>query len=246
IRQANRYVGAARNAGIRAAGTTFVILLDDDNVAFPDMVRSLRTAIERTQADVVTCGLRHFHDATNAPSAALPADDHVFSGGPLLLGAIHNCFGDASGIYRRAVFDRIGAFHERSGVSFEDWHLHLRVVAAGLRLVSLPEPLVWYRIRPASMLRSTRRYDNARVIAEFVGGLPGGALEPLADLLMGLEEHQSTTATHAAGLEAALAAARDAHATATAYAHSLERALADVEAYALRLEGALKAQDPGG
>ncbi|MBS0319297.1 MAG: glycosyltransferase family 2 protein, partial [Proteobacteria bacterium] len=32
IRQANRYVGAARNAGIRAAGTTFVILLDDDNV----------------------------------------------------------------------------------------------------------------------------------------------------------------------------------------------------------------------
>ena len=53
---------------------------------------------------------------------------------PLLLGAIHNCFGDVSGIYRKSVFASVGGFHERHGVTFEDWHLHLRVAAGLTRL----------------------------------------------------------------------------------------------------------------
>ncbi|WP_375411261.1 glycosyltransferase [uncultured Bradyrhizobium sp.] len=189
LRQENLYLGAARNAGIRAAMTDFIILLDHDNIPFPDMVKTLRRAILTTGASVVTCGIRHFHDSPEGRQfdSEHCGPDQFFSGGPVLLGAIHNCFGDASGIYRKAVFDEIGYFHELHGTAFEDWQMHLRVVTAGFRLLSLPEPLVWYRVRPNSMLRTTRRYDNARVIASTVRRLPCSMLEPLADYLMGSE-----------------------------------------------------------
>jgi GT2 family glycosyltransferase len=189
LRQDNLFLGAARNAGIRAATTDFIILLDDDNVPFPDMVKTLRRAILMTGADVVTCGIRHFHDPPEGRQFDREhcGPDQFFSGGPVLLGAIHNCFGDASGIYRKSVFDKVGYFHELRGVTFEDWQMHLRIVTAGLRLLSVPEPLVWYRVRPTSMLRTTRRYDNARVIASTIKQLPCSMLEPLADYLMGSE-----------------------------------------------------------
>jgi len=72
----------------------------------------------------------------------------------------------------------------------EDWQMHLRIVAAGFRLLSLPEPLVWYRVRPDSMLRTTRRYDNARVIVSTIDEMPCSMLGPLADFLMGMEAEQ--------------------------------------------------------
>jgi GT2 family glycosyltransferase len=189
LRQENRYLGAARNAGIRAATTDFIILLDDDNIPFPEMVKTLRRAILMADADVVTCGIRHFQDPPEGKQSDREhcGPDQFFSGGPVLLGAIHNCFGDASGIYRKSVFDKVGYFHELRGVTFEDWQMHLRIVTAGFRLLSVPEPLVWYRVRPDSMLRTTRRYDNARVIASTIKQLPCSMLEPLADYLMGSE-----------------------------------------------------------
>lgn len=189
LRQENLYLGAARNAGIRAATTDFIILLDDDNIPFPDMVKTLRRAILTTDASVITCGIRHFHDSPDGHQFDREhcGPDQFFSGGPVLLGAIHNCFGDASGIYRKSVFDKVGYFHELRGVTFEDWQMHLRIVTAGFRLLSVPEPLVWYRARPNSMSRTTRRYDNARVIASTIKQLPCSMLEPLADYLMGSE-----------------------------------------------------------
>src|SRR5262249_36898590 len=147
IRQNNQYLGAARNTGMKAATTEFVIFLDDDNVAFPDMVRTLHRAILQSKADVVTFGLKHFHDDTRPPSAATHGHEaeHYFSAGPILLGSVHNCFGDASAIYRTSVVRDVGGFHEVRGVTYEDWQLYLRIATSGYRILSLPEPLMWYR-----------------------------------------------------------------------------------------------------
>jgi len=193
IQQENKYLGAARNTGIRAVATEFVILLDDDNVAFPDMVRTLCSAARTSRADVVTCGIKHFHDETQPPDAATHGNgtEHYFSAGPILLGSIHNCFGDCSGIYRTDIFGKVGGFHEIHGVTYEDWQMHLRIAVAGFRILSLPEPLLWYRIRKGSMLRSTRPYTNARVIASVIDSTPSSALAPLSDYLIGTELEQS-------------------------------------------------------
>lgn len=262
IRQENRYLGAARNTGIRAAATEFVILLDDDNVAFPDMVGTLCSAARTSKADVVTCGIKHFHDETQPPDAATHGNgtEHYFSAGPVLLGAIHNCFGDCTGIYRTDIFGQVGGFHEIHGVTYEDWQMHLRIAVAGFRILSLPEPLLWYRIRKASMLRSTRPYTNARVIASVIDSLPSSALAPLGDYLIGTEleqsrlngdlerlgvraalERQITQAIMATGLtgevgryvgslQAALEERSKSASEAARYANSLERALAEMRA----------------
>jgi len=252
IRQDNRFLGAARNAGIRAANTEFVILLDDDNVAFPDMVRTLRRAIQLAQADVVTCGISHFDDATGRPRFGMDrgGPDQFFAAGPILLGAIHNCFGDASGIYRKAIFDKVGYFYELHGVTFEDWQMHLKIVTAGFRLLSLPEPLVWYRIRPDSMLRRTQRYDNACVIAATINEMPCSILEPLADYLMGSEEEQVSLNGEIQAIRAVAAANSvalfEAKTEALRHAHDLEEILEErtksakkAEEYARSLEASL-------
>ena len=177
LRQPNRYLGAARNAGVRATDADRIVFMDDDNLAFPNLVERLDDAMSRTGADIVTCQMSIFRDPAGEPepAALLDAERWGFIGGALELGLSLNCFGDATGLYRRDVFDRIGFFHERRGVGHEDWHLHARAALAGLTSVSIPEPLYWYRRVPTGMLLSTDSYANNRVIWDaYAQALPPG------------------------------------------------------------------------
>ena len=177
LRGPNRYLGAARNAGLRATNAERIVFMDDDNLAFPDLVEQLDDALWRTGADIVTCQMSIFRDPRGEPDAAeaFTAERWGFLGGSLELGLSLNCFGDATGMYRRGVFERVGGFHERRGVGHEDWHLHARAALAGLSIVSLPEPLYWYRRAPTGMLMSTDAYANNRVIWDaYAEALPPG------------------------------------------------------------------------
>ena len=69
IRQENRYVGAARNEGIKNCNTPYVILFDDDNVAFPNMVEVFRKSALSSRADIITCQAQFFRDPINPPDA---------------------------------------------------------------------------------------------------------------------------------------------------------------------------------
>lgn len=184
LRQPNRYLGAARNAGVRAIAADRIIFLDDDNLAFPDLVERLDDAMTRSGADIVTCQMSIFRDPLGEPDPTALAETERwgFLGGPTELGLSVNCYGDATGIYRRAVFDRVGPFHERRGVGYEDWELHARASLAGLSILSLPVPLYWYRRIGTGMLLSTDAHENHRVVREaYVRALPP-ALRRLVDL----------------------------------------------------------------
>lgn len=177
LREPNRYLGAARNVGVRATDAGRIVFMDDDNLAFPNLVERLDDAMSRTGADIVTCQMSIFRDASGEPEPAdlLAAERWAFPGGSIELGLSLNCFGDATGIYRRDVFDRVGFFHERRGVGHEDWHLHARAVLGGLSLISVPESLYWYRRVPTGMLMSTDSYDNNRIIWDaYAQALPPG------------------------------------------------------------------------
>jgi O-antigen biosynthesis protein len=167
VRQSNKYLGAARNAGLRHAETPFVIFLDDDNIAFPNMIEVFRGAAYASGADIVTCQMQFFHEATAEPDPQelICGERWAYPGGPMALGVLENCFGDATAIYKRGLFEHVGCFHEIMGVTYEDWQLHLRACLEGLSLLSLPIPLFWYRVTPGSMIRSTNPYENMRVVA---------------------------------------------------------------------------------
>lgn len=166
IRQKNAYLGAARNAGIAASRAPFVIFMDDDNVAFPNMIETLHRSVECTGADVVTSQMLIFREPVGQPDLALldGGERWAFTAGPAELGLSINCYGDATGIYRRSAFDRIGRFHEWHGIGHEDWHFHARANLAGLKQLSLPVALFWYRRVETGMLNTTDRYANNRII----------------------------------------------------------------------------------
>ncbi|WP_129221391.1 glycosyltransferase [Lichenibacterium ramalinae] len=184
VRQANGYLGAARNAGIRATRAERIVFMDDDNLAFPDMIERLDAAMSRTGVDILTCQMAIFRDAAAEPEPAdlFAAERWGFPGGSVELGLSVNVFGDATGMYRRRVFDSIGFFHERRGVGYEDWHLHARAALAGLSILSLPEPLYWYRRVPSGMLMSTDEFDNNRVVWNAYAEALPASLRRLVDL----------------------------------------------------------------
>jgi GT2 family glycosyltransferase len=167
VRQSNKFLGAARNEGLRHVETPFVIFLDDDNIPFPNMIGMFRRAANASGADIVTCQMQPFHEATGEPDPQelINGERWAFPGGPIALGAFRNCFGDATAIYKRDLFEHVGCFHETKGVTHEDWQLHLRACLEGLSLLSLPLPLLWYRVAPGSMIRNTNAYENMRVVA---------------------------------------------------------------------------------
>jgi glycosyltransferase involved in cell wall biosynthesis len=188
IRQSNKYIGAARNAGIRRAQSRYIILMDDDNIAFPTMVEVFRRALHCSGADVVTCQMQHFEDPTGDPDPwdLVTGRRWAFSGGPVALGLLQNCFGDTTAIYKHEMFERIGYFHEIFGVTHEDWQLHLRACLEGLTLLSLPLPLFWYRVAPGSVIRSTDPYENISVIASTFREKMPPNLRQIIDFMIGV------------------------------------------------------------
>jgi O-antigen biosynthesis protein len=167
VRQENRYLGAARNTGIRTAQhADRIIFMDDDNIAFPNMVETFERAYSRLNADIITSQMQIFEEPAGEPDLGLleMGERWAFTGGPLELGLSINCYGDATGIYRRDLFDRVGFFHEERGVGHEDWQLYVRASLTGLRVISLPVPLFWYRRTAGSMVRTTDMYKNQKLI----------------------------------------------------------------------------------
>jgi GT2 family glycosyltransferase/glycosyltransferase involved in cell wall biosynthesis len=187
VRQSNKYLGAARNEGIRHAQGSFIVFLDDDNIPFPNMVEVFRRAAHHSETDIVTCQMQFFHDPSGEPDfqELITGQRWAFSGGPVALGVIQNCFGDATAIYKREVFERIGYFHEIPGVTLEDWQLHLRARLEGLSLLSLPLPLFWYRVTPDSMSKTTSVYANMRAVASTIQQTMPRSLSHMVDFMIG-------------------------------------------------------------
>lgn len=160
LRQENKYLGAARNAGARAARGERILFVDDDNALFPHAVTTFVKAMDASGADICTAFQRIFHEDF------IPADEklgliHYFPlGGSLDLGFIHDTFGDANAMIRRSVFDKIGFQIEDYGYTAQDWEFYSRATLAGLKLRIIPEPLYWYRLSEQGMYRTSHWYKN--------------------------------------------------------------------------------------
>lgn len=156
IRQANEYLGAARNRGWRAARAPLVLFHDDDNVAMPTQIERLVAAARYSGAAIITSAFATF-EGDGPPEGDAPALDTAvtpFLGGAVALGLFENCLGDAQALVRRDVLESLGGFTEDFGVGHEDWELFARAALAGHEVLSVPEPLFWYRVSSGSMLRS--------------------------------------------------------------------------------------------
>lgn len=179
VRQANRYLGAARNRGVREARGVYLLFMDDDNVAEPHEVSTFVRAAEASGADILTCFLRVFQGTGPAAS-----DDGTyvwpFLGAAVTPGVTRNSFGDANAFVRRSVFERVGGFTEDVGIGCEDWEFFARATLSGCRLLVVPEALVRYRRSAQGMLSTTSRQANRmRALRPYFAHVP----PPLRGLL---------------------------------------------------------------
>ncbi|MBX3358471.1 MAG: glycosyltransferase [Phycisphaeraceae bacterium] len=153
VHKPNGGLGSARNAGFHAARSKWIIPIDGDDLAHPTMVEKLLGAIKRGDpvgglASVspmfVSFTDRHENLVSGYAPMAFDRD--------LLLARNIAGPGGGSILDRQAVLD-VGGYDEWL-TSYEDWDMWCRLAKTGRRGVALPEFLLYYRLRPGSLMRA--------------------------------------------------------------------------------------------
>jgi glycosyltransferase involved in cell wall biosynthesis len=148
IRQENAGLPAARNTGIRAATTEFILPLDCDDVIEPGFLEE-------------AVGL-----LSNAPSQVAFVYSHI-----KLVGGrqgIHKCSFDMFGqlflnelpyciLMRRSAWEKVGGYDEAmkdAHAGYADWDFNIHLGVAGFEAINIPKPMFVYWVRPDGMLVS--------------------------------------------------------------------------------------------
>ncbi len=157
IRQANQGSARARNAGVQAATTELVMIVDGDNLMRPRLVERLREALRlRPDASWASPAFRMFDDETGEQTGVYGP---LEGGGEALF--LVNCGGDACALHRRDALLEVGGFSAPLGL-IDDWDLWLSYAESGRSGVTVPEILFDYRQRRGSMLRSLTSWQQLR------------------------------------------------------------------------------------
>jgi glycosyltransferase involved in cell wall biosynthesis len=143
LRQPNRGVAAARNAGLTASRGAFVAFLDSDDLWVPEKLR-LQVGFLLAHADVGYClaRMRTFLE----PGCVLPPGVRPAVLARPSIGAVPSTM-----IARREVFERVGGFdpHRRVGEDV-DWFFRARECAIPFAI--LPDVLVRRRLHDANLV----------------------------------------------------------------------------------------------
>jgi glycosyltransferase involved in cell wall biosynthesis len=152
LKQENRGVAAARNAGLTVASGDLVCLLDADDVWLPERLeRCVSLLTERPEVGFVTTDAWLLEDGR--PTRKRYNDDPLTEDFPdrnQLARMVRSNALFASVIARRELYDRHGGFDEAL-LRSEDYDMWLRFLAAGEIGARIQEPLAYYRVRDDSL-----------------------------------------------------------------------------------------------
>jgi len=184
LRQPNRGLSAARNAGIRRAFARWpqveaVFPLDADNMLSPNTLADLRAVLRaRPEAGWATPALELFGDGSGQWSVPEPflAYRQLFD---------NQC--DAGSLIRRSVFAAGLEFDETMRDGFEDWEFFLRAALAGFRGAQAGPCGFRYRQRRRSMLTQAQEHS-----AEIEAGLRQRHSECYTPGALARREHAET------------------------------------------------------
>lgn len=156
VRQPNRGLPAARNAGFAAASGTFVLPLDADDWLEPDTLEKLLAALRRhPEAAFAFSHIRLEGECRGV------LEKHYNFFEQLFLNQMPYCI-----LIRRATWAAVGGYDETMRRGYEDWEFNIRLGARGNFGVVVPEPLFHYRVTSGGMLLSKSRHLHGGLWAE--------------------------------------------------------------------------------
>jgi glycosyltransferase involved in cell wall biosynthesis len=144
IRQKNKGLPSARNAGCLAATGTFLIPLDADDWLEPTALEKMVMALDRNQDDsFVFC----FIELEGEAQGKLIKNYNFFE--QLFLNQLPYCI-----LISKSLWIRVGGYDSSMSRGYEDWELSIRLGAHGCFGISVREPLFHYRVSTRGMLLS--------------------------------------------------------------------------------------------
>lgn len=140
VRQKNKGLAAARNAGIRAATGTHILPLDADDRLHPecvaDMLRASRSGLVRARAHL-------FGDVER---------DWLPGGDLSVAGCMRANVAASCSLFPKAAWTAVGGYDESMTEGYEDWDLHVRLLAAGYPLATVRDVRWYYRRHGRTMV----------------------------------------------------------------------------------------------
>lgn len=160
LRQANAGCGPARNTGARAASGDWLAFLDADDAWLP---RKLERQVELTYDHRVAVVNTRARTKSGQPLGKTFSFEDLWQQNSLIV---------SSSLVRRSAFEAIGGFWQERYC--EDYHMWLRLAAAGWTIANVPEDLVVYSPAPGSLSQQVERFAAAEIacvrdVAAFVG-----------------------------------------------------------------------------
>jgi len=176
IRQSNRGVSAARNAGIRAAGAPLIALLDSDDLWLAGKL-VIQTAFFQANPDALICQTEEIWMRNGL--RVNPRKKHRKPSGDIFECSLELCLVSPSAVMmRRRLLDEVGLFDE-SLPACEDYDLWLRV-ACRHPVYLIDDPLIVKRGGHADQLSRHPGLDRYR-IRSLAKLLENGLLDPARD-----------------------------------------------------------------
>lgn len=153
LRQANAGPGRVRNVGLERARGAFFLPFDSDNLAAPDLVERLLGAMESDSAPAaLACHNLSFVDDSDVEAGRF-VGRYSPTGGPRLLAAVENVYGDSCSIFDTEALRAVGGFEVDRWSATEDWETFVKLACEGYEIDVLPLPLFYYRTNSGGRLQ---------------------------------------------------------------------------------------------
>ena len=179
VTQRNQGVSVARNAGIGRSRGELIAFLDADDIWHPEKLAKQVPLFTNPEVGLVYCAVEYVDEAARPLGTNVTGRrGRVLRDIALLRGTIVLA-GGSTAVVRRKSFDKAGLFDPRMSTA-ADWDMWRRI-ACHDEIDVVREPLMQYRLRPASMHRQIEVFERDMLhgFAQMFADPAAAAVRPL-------------------------------------------------------------------